>query len=309
MSMTQTNFKKVAHPMSGRSLDEKTKQSLEKVLTSLVRNVDCSDLGIGWSTDIKQYTAKFLEYLGRNSYLTSGEKFSDGARIFFTEKNFVPEDWNWVVDTVGKIIFAQRMKDKTFVSTRLYNSASSGWLDWSSSECVFSAITLMLGLRFKWDSPPSDQEAKEKAFHMTLANKLQVSEGLVADEVMCHLMQTRLGWKRMKKVSIVRHQETTTLFLPNTFYVISVCENKHTDFWHTMLGHFKTDKTWTIVDRQFERRDTKERKTPLVTDKNNEINMWRVELKSPLLLELRRELAISTKKTELADYLDPDWEV
>ena len=236
---------------------------------------------------------------------TPTEKFSarlpyyikSGMRIDLS--HFQHGDWRWLEKAVLNLAEKIRYpRPNTKTTNRILSDGDNQWVAWESSDCVFTAILIVLGLRFTGDS---DQvQAAERAVTTSLATALEIPMRTIPDHLLVLLLEGRFGWKRMPVDTL---QTLYTRAVKGKTYVVTYCENATTDFWHTIYGDFRNGTSWTWVDRQHERKFKGGKKTSPKGDPKTEANAWEIDEGSALVAQLRQNLNIAGLKTTYANFL------
>lgn len=287
-----------------------TKQSLYNALTDLVKQ-----LAFVSAYTVDLYVDALYEWLMERPAIFSGEKhkFSnmsptknsklpyftwekDGARVNL--KDLDRQDLEWIRKTIEKLAYKYRFKKNySKITTRILDDHEKQWVKWETSDCVFSAIQISMGLRFTGKGPV---EAAELAVATALADALEIPKAVVEDHVMQVLLEERLSWPRMVHVKDLATLNANAV--PNNTYVVSYCENASTDFWHTVYGKCTGLNKWSWVDRQYERKFGVIRAT-LPTELSTEASAWQIDPDSALLGILKTQLNVAALKVKYAEYL------
>ena len=289
------------------------KVELRKVIEDIVKQVPPDGPSI--SADL--YGEQIFKYIMDHPHLFSGEKFEFGdakpgdklpkslayklpvyaqpgtrINLRLVDQN----DRKWILKTAtalgSKIRFAV---PNTRIRTRIVSADESQWVAWETSDCVFTAILIVLGLRFKGNT--ETVKNKEKEIETDLAQQLSLPRRTLPDQVLVILLEDRLGWERMPVETLADLYAKAT----DGAYVVSYCENESTDFWHTVYGEVK-GKKWTWVDRQWERQFGTLRAN-LKGDPASEANAWKIDSDSALVRQLRTSMNIAGLKTSNSQYL------
>lgn len=293
------------------------KQELDKAIEILVKQVTPGELG---AANFPDYVEKLVAMIRSTPHIFSGEALFMAAGKTGTLGSVIPDkgrgdrpggkiqanvhigerlnltslhynDWKWIERTVKKHAKKHRFPtgdDYTMIKTRLVSEDENQWVAWATSDCVFSAILNVLGLRFKGSGQPV--EGLELEIETRMADLLNIPKRVVQDVLMVYMIETRFGWPRMHNVKSIGLLNSETKAKANTYFLITYCENKTTDFWHTILGRRK-DAGWELTDRQYERKFGSIRST-LPGDPDTEAAAWEVKTDSTLLLDLKGRLGI-----------------
>jgi len=295
------------------------KQALYELLERLVKQMTpeeikgYTDLG---ASSLDGYVDAVLGFLRANPYVFSGEKhqleklsrkkaaqtpiyIESGARVDI--KLLDRGDWAWIRRTVKHFAQKHRFGQQNYVqtTTRIVPEYDDHqWLNWESTDCVFTAILIVLGMRFKGQS--AQVQKAELDVEIELARYLEMPRTVVQDESVVWLLEQRLGWERMKAGTLRELLACSTGYVGRQF-VISACQNPTTDFWHTVIGTRKAT-TWQIIDRQWERKFGTEGALP--GDPDREANAWLVKADAPLIGTLKNQLNVANLKTKYSAYLE-----
>ena len=220
-----------------------------------------------------------------------------GRRIFLSALDH--NDRKWILKTLKKLAAKHRFpNDYTKIRTQIVSDGDNQWVDWTSSDCVFTAILIVLGLRFKGRGEPV--EGHELQVETDLANLLAIPKRTIPDHLLVVLLEERLGWTRLGAGTLA---ELYAEAKSGDQYVVSYCENERTDFWHTVYGRCKGKNSWEWVDRQYERKFGPVRQS-LKGDLACEANAWLIDDTAPLVGTLRVEMQVNTLKTTYKAYID-----
>jgi hypothetical protein len=271
------------------------------------------------ATTPQAYRDDLVQFIREHPHIFTGEKFTfpegkDGAptgkfrtRLPYYIKSgvridlshFQHGDWRWlekaVLNLAEKIRYS---RPHTRTANRILSEGDNQWVAWESSDCVFTAILIVLGLRFTGDS--KQVQAAERQVTTSLATALEIPMRTIPDHLLVVLLEERLGWKRMPVDTL---QTLYTKALKGKTYVVTYCENARTDFWHTIYGEFRGGTSWTWVDRQYERKFNGGKKTLPKGDPKTEANAWEIDERSALVAQLKENLNIAGLKTTYADFL------
>jgi len=297
-----------AQPMVQCStLRRDNKQALHGALEDLVKQVPITT---AYKADT--YTKSLLAWIREHPHVFTGEKYEFGgmknqsAKIPVVIKagqrislsSLDGNDWKWIEKTILKLARKHRYGEHfTEVATRILDEDDNQWIAWKTSDCVFAAILIVLGLRFTGRG--ATVEGHELAVETNLAERLQVPKRVVQDHVLVHLLEDRLGWARMQVSDLETLNAKATT---GRGYVVSYCDNPTTDFWHTVYGTYRGGGQWKWVDRQYERNYGNVRAL-LKGDLSAEANSWEIDANSPLVDLLRRDMDITTLKTTYKDFI------
>ena len=266
------------------------------------------------------YAEELMTFITDHPHIFSGEKFefptnkngtpsgkfggrlpyyvNSGLRIDL--RHFQRGDWRWLRKTVFNLAKSIRYSiPNTRITTRILSEGDNQWVAWESSDCVFTAILIVLGLRFT--GYDEKVQASEKTVTTALATALNIPMRTIPDHLLVVLLEERFGWKRAPVDTLQTLYETA---LKGEKYVVSYCENPSTDFWHTIYGECKGGASWTWVDRQHERKFKGAMKKEPKGDPQAEANAWKIDPDSALVTQLRQTLTIATLKNTYKDQLD-----
>ncbi len=290
------------------TLRRDNKQALHGALEDLVKQIP-----LVYAYNAESYQKGLVEWIREHPHVFTGEKYEfggmknqsakvpvvikTGQRISLTSLD--RNDWKWIEKTILKLARKHRYGGNfTEITTRILDEDDNQWVSWKTSDCVFTAILIVLGLRFTGKG--ATVEGHELAVETDLAQHLHVPKRVVQDHVLVHLLEDRLGWKRMQ----VSDLETLNAQASSGHsYVVSYCDNATTDFWHTVYGSYKGNGKWKWVDRQWERNFGTVRDS-LKGDLSAEANGWEIDEDSGLVQSLRRDLDIDGLKTTYKAFLE-----
>jgi len=288
-----------------------TKQAIYKALNDLVKQ-----LPFVTAFTVELYVTEFYEWLMARPLIFSGEKhkFADmspsknsklpyfmwernGARVNLNDLD--RQDRAWIKKTIEKLAYVHRFKKNySKITTRIIDPHEKQWVKWDTSDCVFSAIQIAMGLRFKGKGAV---EAVEFDVSSLLAERLEIPKAVVQDHVLQVLLEDRLGWPR-----VVNAKDLETLnaaAVSGKTYVVSYCENASIDFWHTVHGECTGRNKWKWIDRQYERKFGTIRAT-LPTELSTEASAWEIDLTSGLLATLKTQMDVATLKQKYKAHLE-----
>jgi hypothetical protein len=287
-----------------------TKQALYNALNDLVKQ-----LPFVTAYTVELYVEEFYEWLMARPLIFSGEKhkFDDmspsknsklpyfiwekhGARLNLNDLD--QQDRAWIKKTIEKLAYLHRFKKNySKITTRILDPHEQQWVKWDTSDCVFSAIQIAMGLRFKGKGPV---EAAELEVASRLAERLEIPKAVVQDHVLQVLLEDRLSWPRVLNAKDLASLNAAAV--SGKTYVVSYCENASTDFWHTVHGECTGKNKWTWIDRQYERKFGTVR-TTLPTELSTEASAWQIDTASGLLATLKTQLDVATLKETYKAYL------
>jgi Domain of unknown function (DUF4157) len=264
--------------------------------------------------DADAYAQEVYDFIMAHPHIFSGEKFEFGSakpgeklpgtlggkistyqiqvgqRIQLTSLD--NNDKKWILRSLKRLATKHRFPNSfTKIRTQIVSDGDNQWVNWTSSDCVFTAILIVLGLRFVGKGEPV--EGYELLVETDLANQLAIPKRTIPDHLLVVLLEERLGWKRQPAESL---DELYAEAQSGSQYVVSYCENERTDFWHTVYGKCKGKNSWTWVDRQYERKFGQIR-TSLRGDLSCEANAWLIDETAALVGTLRGQLQVNTLKT------------
>jgi hypothetical protein len=291
------------------------KASIREMIDRLVQQMTPGELG--GATTLGTYVDAVLDFIRAHDYILSGEKhdFSKlnakktsqlpqyaqtGGRVY--AHHFDRGDWAWLRRTVTHFAKLHRFGNSEYdgLTTRLVPEYPQNhqWVGWESADCVYSAIQIVMGLRFVGYG--KEVEAIELEIALALTKELGMPRSTVQDESMVWLLEQRLGWPRMPAKTI-GELFASTANQANSVFVISACQNVDTDFWHTVIGVRKAKKL-QIIDRQYERKFHQEGTLP--GDPNREATAWLTDPNSPLIVQLKQKLRVDELRKTHAKHLE-----
>jgi hypothetical protein len=289
------------------------KIELRKMIEDIVKQVPPD----GPSTTAQLYGEQISKFIMDHPHIFSGEKFSfgdakagdklpkslayklpvyvePGVRIDLRHAD--NNDRKWILKTATALGEKHRFaKPGTRIRTRIVSDDESQWVAWATSDCVFTGILIVLGLRFKGQT--EGVKIKEKEIETELAQQLSLPRRTLADQILVILLEERLQWERMPVDTLATLYSKAS----DGAYIVSYCEDEGRDFWHVVYGELK-GKKWTWVDRQWERQYGSLRAS-LRGDTSAEANAWKIDADSALVKQLRTSMDIANLKTTNRQYL------
>jgi hypothetical protein len=291
------------------------KHALFQALEDLVKQIPPKT---GFDPDA--YAQEVYDFIMAHPHIFSGEKFEFGAtkpgetlpgtlsvkisfqiqvgqRIMLSALD--NNDKKWILRSLKRLAEKHRFPNSyTKIRTQILSDSDNQWLNWESSDCVFTAILIVLGLRFKGRGEPV--EGYELQVETDLANLLAIPKRTIPDHLLVVLLEDRLKWKRQ---DIETLSDLYSDAASGSQYVVSYCEDERTDFWHTVYGKCKGKNSWNWVDRQYERKFGQIR-TSLKGDLACEANAWLIDDTVSLVADLRQQLQVNTLKTTYKAYTE-----
>ncbi|MEM6661263.1 MAG: hypothetical protein AAF666_03700 [Pseudomonadota bacterium] len=257
-----------------RVLQYDTKKLIRGQLENLIKAIRPEDLDIHYNHKVR-YADELIAFIRGRSHIFGGEAFHFRKKrwnTFVTPDAYIPKgatpedgkshwvaaqgeridtskfqhkDWSWLERAVRKMSDQIRFRIPDSPTTGyILSEQDKTWTGWSTSDCFFTAMLALMGLRFTGTGEAV--ETAEKTVEALLAGELGIPMKVVVDEVLIFIVESRLGWT---KVNARKKSELAGSTTVGRDYLMSYCTDDVRDAWHVILAT-RTEGGFTVRDRQ-----------------------------------------------------------